>query len=67
MSKKKKIPRFLIADNPMCGDEIYIEVHGKERGTIRVHDGAVVEGNISEKLKEAAAQWYISYLNFINR
>jgi len=64
---KDKLPRFMVADNPLVGEEIYI-IHARSpMCIIRVHDFTVVEGKADDGLRNRAKAWYINYLSFINR
>jgi len=66
MNNKDKLPRFTCSHNPMVSNEMYIEVHGKERVTLRVSDWVVLEGEASEGLIKRTRDWYKSYTKFIN-
>lgn len=62
-----KLPRFLIADNPMTGSELYIVVTGKPVTIIACHDYSVVVGSASPGLIKRAKDWHRAYCQFINR
>lgn len=64
---KDKLPRFMVADNPQVGPELYI-IHARQpMCIIRAHDMVVIEGKADDGLINRAQAWYISYLTFINR
>lgn len=63
---KDKLPRFMVADNPQAGPELYI-IHARQPiCIIRAHDMTVIEGNADDKLLNRCKAWYINYLSFIN-
>lgn len=67
MANKDKLPRFMVADNPLTGSELYI-IHAREPLCIlNTHDFSVVEGNADEKMINRAKAWFINYLFFINK
>lgn len=61
-----KTPRFLIADNPMCGPELYIVVTGKPVTIIRCSDMEVIIGKASPGLLKRAADWLTAYYSHVN-
>jgi hypothetical protein len=66
MPNKDKLPRFMVADNPLSGSELYI-IHARQPlCIIRAHDMVVIEGKADDGLLNRCKAWYISYLSFIN-
>ncbi len=66
-SNKDKLPRFMVADNPLSGSELYI-IHARQPlCIIRAHDFSVVEGKADEGMINRAKSWFVNYLTYINR
>jgi len=64
-AKPKQPPKYLICDDPISGPEIYVRLLGSF--TIRMHDLEVIEGKAQPAEIEAAQNFYITYLQFIEQ
>lgn len=63
---KDKLPRFMVADNPLTGPELYIIHTRKPLCIVRAADMVVIEGTASDKLLKRLTDWFRNYLEFIN-
>lgn len=62
--KPKQPPKYLICDDPISGPEVFVRQLGSF--TLRMHDMYVIEGHASPEEIEAAKNFYVTYLQFID-